>query len=83
VRHLLVQQGRLDLHAPVARYWPESAAGKAEIPVRWLLSHQAGLPVIDRSLSVADVLAWGPVGRVTLPWARGGGCRGVPAAIGA
>ncbi|MDR0416237.1 MAG: beta-lactamase family protein [Propionibacteriaceae bacterium] len=42
---LLVQEGRLDLDAPVARYWPEfAAAGKADILVRHLLSHQAGLP---------------------------------------
>src|SRR5262249_35789590 len=35
--HRLVEQGRLDLDAPVAAYWPEFGAnGKAEIPVRWL-----------------------------------------------
>jgi CubicO group peptidase (beta-lactamase class C family) len=34
----LVEAGRLDLDAPVARYWPEFAqAGKAGIPVRYLL----------------------------------------------
>ena len=42
--YLLVQDGRLDLDAPVVEYWPEfGRAGKAEIPVRWLLSHRAGL----------------------------------------
>ena len=46
--HVLVDRGMLDLDAPVARYWPEFAQqGKDRIPVRWLLSHQAGLPVID------------------------------------
>jgi CubicO group peptidase (beta-lactamase class C family) len=41
--HLLVQRGQLDLDEPVATYWPEfAAAGKAELPVRYLLSHQAG-----------------------------------------
>lgn len=60
--HLLVQRGHLDLDAPVADYWPEfAAAGKSGIPVRWLLSHQAGLPVLDRPLSVPEVLAWDPV----------------------
>jgi CubicO group peptidase (beta-lactamase class C family) len=40
----LVEQGRLDLDAPVARYWPEFAeAGKRDVPVRQLLTHQAGL----------------------------------------
>lgn len=57
----LVQRGGLDLDAPVASYWPEfKAAGKERIPVRWLLSHQAGLPVLDAPLSVGEVLAWDP-----------------------
>ncbi len=43
----LAEQGRLDLDAPVAQYWPEFAqAGKSEIPVRWLLSHRAGLAAL-------------------------------------
>src|SRR5262249_23135827 len=46
------------------KYWPEfGAAGKAEILVRWLLSHQAGLPVIDTPLTFEDALAWNPVVR--------------------
>jgi len=57
----LVQQGRLDLDAPVASYWPEfKAAGKERVPVRWLLSHQAGLPALDVPLRVEDVIAWEP-----------------------
>ncbi|NRQ37671.1 beta-lactamase family protein [Nonomuraea sp. NN258] len=60
--HLLVQRGQLDLDAPVARYWPEfAAAGKAEIPVRWLLSHQAGLPIVDGPLTFEQACAWHPV----------------------
>ncbi|MFC7982947.1 serine hydrolase domain-containing protein [Streptomyces sp. NPDC057336] len=43
--HLLAQRGRLDLGAPVARYWPEfRAAGKAHTTVADLLAHRAGLP---------------------------------------
>ena len=58
----LVQQGRLDLDAPVARYWPEFAAhGKAGITVRMLLSHRAGLPALDTALSLSEVLSWDPV----------------------
>lgn len=57
--HLLVQRGELDLDAPVADYWPEfSAAGKADIPVRWLLSHQAGLVDVDRAMTVEEALDW-------------------------
>jgi CubicO group peptidase (beta-lactamase class C family) len=60
--HLLAQRGRLDLDAPVVRYWPEfGQAGKEQIPVRWLLSHQAGLPTIDAELSREEALAWEPV----------------------
>jgi CubicO group peptidase (beta-lactamase class C family) len=60
--HLLAQRGELDLDKPAADYWPEFAAqGKADIPVRWLLSHRAGLPVIDNPLPLADLLAWDPM----------------------
>ncbi|MEU6072814.1 serine hydrolase domain-containing protein [Micromonospora sp. NPDC047074] len=60
--HLLAQRGELDLDAPVAEYWPEfAAAGKGHIPVRWLLSHQAGLPVLDRPVPLAEALTWEPV----------------------
>src|SRR4051794_29971745 len=45
---MLAGAGSLDLDAQVAAYWPEFAqAGKAAIPVRWVLSHQAGLPYPD------------------------------------
>lgn len=60
--HLLVERGELDLDAPVTRYWPEfGAAGKEEIPVRYLLSHQAGLPVVDSPLTFEEACAWDPV----------------------
>ncbi|MEV0297357.1 serine hydrolase domain-containing protein [Nocardia sp. NPDC050710] len=60
--HLLAQRGDLDFDAPVVRYWPEfAAAGKAEIPVRWLLSHQAGLAALDKPVPLADALAWQPM----------------------
>ncbi len=60
--HILAQEGRLDFDAPVTEHWPEfGAAGKQEMPVRWLFSHRAGLPAIDRPLTFGDVLAWDPV----------------------
>ncbi|MER6691413.1 serine hydrolase domain-containing protein [Streptomyces minutiscleroticus] len=60
--HMLVERGALDLDAPVARYWPEFAAnGKADIPVRWLLSHQAGLITLDRPVPLDEALAWHPM----------------------
>jgi len=44
-------RGLVDFDATVASYWPEfAAARKAEITVRQLLAHQAGLAVIDERL---------------------------------
>ncbi|MFG2041811.1 serine hydrolase domain-containing protein [Dactylosporangium sp. NPDC048998] len=49
-------RGLLDHDRPVAAYWPEFAwRGKGETTVRQLLSHQAGLPVLDIPLTVADM----------------------------
>lgn len=60
--HMLAERGALDLDAPVAKYWPEFAAkGKADIPVRWLLSHQAGLVALDQPVPLKDALAWHPM----------------------
>jgi CubicO group peptidase (beta-lactamase class C family) len=57
--HQLVERGQLDLDAPVASYWPEfAAAGKGDIPVRWLLSHQAGLPAVRDPLPDDAVVSW-------------------------
>ncbi len=43
----LVDQGLLELDAPVARYWPEfAAAGKSAITVRQVMSHVAGLTFV-------------------------------------
>jgi CubicO group peptidase (beta-lactamase class C family) len=42
--HVLADRGLVDYDAPVAAYWPEfGAAGKAEITVRQVLCHEAGL----------------------------------------
>lgn len=60
--YLLVQNGRLDLDAPVERYWPGfGRAGKSAVTVRSLLDHRAGLPTIDAELTLDEVLAWHPV----------------------
>ena len=45
--NMLVDRGLIDLDAPVARYWPEfTQNGKADVLVRWVLDHRAGLPVL-------------------------------------
>ena len=58
--HRLVEQGLLDVDAPVAQYWPEFAvAGKEDIPVRMLLNHQAGMAAVRRPLTMEDLFDWG------------------------
>ena len=60
--HILAERGDLDLDAPVAEYWPEFAAeAKDRIPVRWLLSHRAGLPVVDAELTLHQLCEVTPI----------------------
>ena len=55
----LVGEGKLQLDAPVARYWPEfAAAGKEAITLRQLLCHQAGLPAIRELLPAEALYNW-------------------------
>src|SRR5207237_5130898 len=57
--HLLIERGELDSDAPVATYWPEFAAnGKAAIPLRWVLSHRAGVAAVDAPVTLDDVVGW-------------------------
>lgn len=54
-----VARGLVDLDRPVAAYWPEFAAeGKADVPVRWLLTHEAGLPAIGSRLELGALSDW-------------------------
>jgi CubicO group peptidase (beta-lactamase class C family) len=58
---MLVERGKLDYAAPVARWWPEFAAnGKERITLDLVLSHQAGLNGLDRPMDDAGLLAWTP-----------------------
>ena len=63
--HLLHLRGELDWDALVTDYWPEFASAvadeearalKARTTVRQLVSHQAGLPVIDEELPLGSGL---------------------------
>ena len=57
--HRLADKGLLDIDAPVARYWPEFAqAGKDKIPVRYLLSHRAGLAAVRKPLDDDALFNW-------------------------
>jgi CubicO group peptidase (beta-lactamase class C family) len=58
----LVERGVLDPSAPVATYWPEFAVnGKAAITVEHVLSHRAGLPLVEAPLTYDETLSWFPV----------------------
>jgi CubicO group peptidase (beta-lactamase class C family) len=56
---ILIDRGELDPDAPVARYWPDfAAAGKGEIPVRWVMCHQSGLSGLSTPITVQDTFDW-------------------------
>jgi CubicO group peptidase (beta-lactamase class C family) len=56
---MLASRGQVDVHAPVARYWPEfAAAGKASIEVRHLLSHTSGVSGLDQPATTEDLYDW-------------------------
>jgi CubicO group peptidase (beta-lactamase class C family) len=55
----LVEKGQLDVHAPVAEYWPEFAAnGKADVRVRHLMAHTSGVAGWDPPFTVEDMYDW-------------------------
>lgn len=58
--HILVDQGHVAYDARVAQYWPEFAqAGKEEITVRQVLTHQSGLYHIRQMVDHVDrLLDW-------------------------
>jgi len=56
---ILADRRELDLHAPVARYWPEFAqAGKDGIEVRELLGHTSGLSGWEEPLALEELADW-------------------------
>ena len=56
---MLSDRGEVDLHSPVARYWPEFAdSGKEGVEVRHLLSHTSGLSGWAEPMSEEDLYDW-------------------------
>lgn len=56
---MLVDRGALDVHAPVADYWPEFAAGgKQDIEVRHVLAHTSGLSGWEQPFGIEDLYDW-------------------------
>lgn len=56
---VLADRGEISLDEPVARYWPEFAAGgKERVEVRHLLGHTAGLAGWSEPITVEDLYDW-------------------------
>ncbi|MFF4986037.1 serine hydrolase domain-containing protein [Streptosporangium saharense] len=54
---LLAERGHLDLDAPAARYWPEfAAAGKTDITITQIMTHQARLPGVRERVTTEQLL---------------------------
>lgn len=75
---MLVDRGQLDVDRRVVDYWPEfGQAGKSEVKVRHLLTHEAGLAGVDEELPDGAVLDWdymvGALERQAPMWTPGEG----------
>jgi CubicO group peptidase (beta-lactamase class C family) len=81
---VLVDRGELDVHAPVARYWPEfGAGGKETVEVRHLLAHTSGLSGLEQPATVEDLYDWDAVTAryaAQVPWWEPGSASGYHAA---
>ncbi|MCZ6886927.1 MAG: serine hydrolase, partial [Gammaproteobacteria bacterium] len=57
--YMLIDQGKLDLDAEVADYWPEFAAkGKDNVTVRHVFTHTAGVPSYDPPIPFSMQYDW-------------------------
>ena len=57
--HRAVQDGRLELAAPISAYWPEFAAGgKAGATVADSLTHSVGIPAMPDGCTVEQMCDW-------------------------
>ncbi len=56
---MLIDQGKLDIHSPVARYWPEFAQnGKDKVLVRHIFNHSAGIPGWEPPIPFTTLYDW-------------------------
>lgn len=74
--HVLADQGRIDVEAPVATYWPEFAQnGKSAVRVKHILTHTSGLPAPSFKVPDAALYDWramtDALERSTLWWEPG------------
>ena len=78
---MLADRGLVDLHAPVAKYWPEFAQnGKEGVLVSHVMSHSAGLSGFEPPLdAVEELYDWDAIcARLAAmsPWWEPGSCSG-------
>jgi CubicO group peptidase (beta-lactamase class C family) len=78
--HLLADRGEIDLHAPVAYYWPEfGQAGKESVTVATVMGHRSGLIGPRTRLSPQQALDWDGVCEqlaAAEPWWKPGSAQG-------
>ncbi|MFN2465685.1 MAG: serine hydrolase domain-containing protein [Candidatus Dormibacteria bacterium] len=56
---MLVDRGMLDVHAPVAKYWPEFAeGGKDKVEVRHILGHTSGVSGWAAPFTTEEMYDW-------------------------
>lgn len=76
----LVAQGKLELKAPVAHYWPEFAQGdKANITVLDVLCHRSGLSAFHQHITDTQIFDWSAMttaAATELPWWTPGEAQG-------
>ena len=57
--HMLIDRGELELHAPVAKYWPEFAKnGKEKTTVQMMLNHESAVPALREPVRPGGFLDW-------------------------
>jgi CubicO group peptidase (beta-lactamase class C family) len=78
--HLLADRGEIDLHAPVATYWPEfGQAGKESITIATVMGHRSGVIGPRERLSPEAVADWDLVCEkiaAAQPWWQPGAAQG-------
>ncbi len=57
--HMLASQGKINLNAPVSKYWPEYAQkGKDTTTVRMVLAHQCGIGAVSQLVKPDGFYDW-------------------------
>jgi len=78
--HQLADRGELDLHAPVARYWPEfGQAGKQNITLAMVMGHRSGVIGPRTRLNTKQLVDWDFVCEqlaIAEPWFEPGTAQG-------